>query len=61
MILLFTMTWKLICRSSYYAFKSVRNTNVNLNLKKCAFMVYSKVIIGFIISKEAKLLNPKKL
>ncbi len=31
--LLFIVTWRLICRSSYYAFKSVRNTNVNLNLK----------------------------
>jgi hypothetical protein len=33
----------------------------NLNLDKCAFMVFSRMILGFIISKEGKLPNPKKI
>jgi len=32
-----------------------------LNPNKCAFMVFSRMILGFIISKEGKLLNPKKI
>jgi hypothetical protein len=34
---------------------------INLNPKKCTFMVFSGVIMGFIISKEGKLLNLKKI
>ncbi len=34
---------------------------INLNPKKCAFMVFSGMILGFIISKEGKLLDPKKI
>jgi hypothetical protein len=30
-------------------------------LNKCAFMVFSGMILGFIISKEGKLLDPKKI
>jgi hypothetical protein len=42
-------------------FQKCKEYNININSKKCAFMVFSKVIIGFIVSKEAKLLNPKKI
>jgi hypothetical protein len=32
-----------------------------VNLNKYAFMVFSRMILGFIISKEGKLLDPKKI
>jgi hypothetical protein len=31
------------------------------NLDKCAFMGFLGLIMGFIVSKEGKLLNPKKI
>jgi hypothetical protein len=33
----------------------------NLNFKNYAFMVFSRIILRFIVSKEGKLLNPKKI
>jgi hypothetical protein len=32
-----------------------------MNLDKCAFMVFSGMILGFIVFKEKKLLDPKKI
>jgi hypothetical protein len=40
-------------------FQKCREYDINLNLEKCAFMVFSRMILGFIISKR-KLLDPKK-
>jgi hypothetical protein len=34
---------------------------ISLNLKKCAFIVYSKTTLRFIISKKGKTHNPKKI
>jgi hypothetical protein len=34
---------------------------INMNLNKCAFMVFLRKILGFIVSKEGKLLDPKKI
>ncbi len=34
---------------------------ISLNLEKCAFMVYFRTIIGFIVSKEGKTNNPKTI
>jgi len=34
---------------------------INLNPNKCAFMVFSRMILGFIILKEGKLPNLKKI
>jgi hypothetical protein len=34
---------------------------INLNPKKCAFMIFSRMILGFIVSKEGKIPNPKKI
>jgi hypothetical protein len=34
---------------------------ISLNLEKCAFMVFSWLILGFIVSKEGKILDPKKV
>jgi hypothetical protein len=33
----------------------------NLNPNKCAFMVFLSMILGFIVPKEGKLLDPKKI
>jgi hypothetical protein len=42
-------------------FQKCRKYKINLNPKKCAFMVLYGVIIGFIISRECKLPSPKKI
>jgi hypothetical protein len=34
---------------------------IDLNLEKCMFLVYFKVILGYIVSKEGKLVNLKKI
>jgi hypothetical protein len=34
---------------------------ISLNLDKSAFMVFSRMILGFIISKKGKLSYPKKI
>jgi hypothetical protein len=42
-------------------FQKCRKYGVSLNPDKCAFMVFSRMILGFIISKEGKLPGPKKI
>jgi hypothetical protein len=42
-------------------FQKCKEYDINLNPKKCAFMVFSKMILGFIFSKEGKQPNPKKI
>jgi hypothetical protein len=50
------VTWKLrLC------FQKCGKYGISLNPNKCAFMVFSRMILGFIVSKERKLLNPKKI
>jgi hypothetical protein len=34
---------------------------INLNWDKCAFMVFSRTILGFIVSKEGEIMDPKKV
>ncbi len=34
---------------------------IYLNLEKCMFLAYFKVILGYIVSKERKLLDIKKI
>jgi hypothetical protein len=34
---------------------------ISLNLNKCAFMVFLGMILAFIVSKEGKLLDPKRI
>ncbi len=41
--------------------KNYKEYGISLNLNNCAFMVFSWMILGFIISKEGKLLDPKKV
>ncbi len=42
-------------------FQKCKEYGISLNPKKCAFMVFSGMILGFIVSKEVKLLDPKKI
>ncbi len=42
-------------------FQKCREYDINMNREKCAFMVFSRMILGFIVSKEGKLSNPKKI
>jgi hypothetical protein len=42
-------------------FKKCKEYIISFNPKKCAFMVFSRLILGFIVSKEGKIPNPKKI
>jgi hypothetical protein len=42
-------------------FQKHKEYGINLNLDKCGFMVFSRMILGFIVSKERKLPNLKKI
>ncbi len=41
-------------------FQKCKKYGISLNPNKCAFMVFSRMILGFIVLKK-KLLNPKKI
>jgi hypothetical protein len=60
MILLFLMTCPLILKNSK-CFLKCREYGISLNLDKCAFMLCSWTILGFIVSKEGKIFNPKNV
>jgi hypothetical protein len=42
-------------------FDKCREFNISLNLKKCMFLMHSCVILGYVVSKEDKLLDLKKI
>jgi hypothetical protein len=42
-------------------FQKCKEFGVSMNLDKCAFMVFSKMVLGFIVSKEGKLPYLKKI
>jgi hypothetical protein len=42
-------------------FPKCKKYKISFNIDKCAFMVFSRLILGFIISKEGKSLNPVKV
>jgi hypothetical protein len=42
-------------------FQKCKEYGNSLNLDKCAFMVFLGMILSFIVSKEGKLQNPKKI
>jgi hypothetical protein len=42
-------------------FLKCREFGINLNPNKCAFMVFLGTILGFIISKEGKVMDPQKV
>jgi hypothetical protein len=42
-------------------FDKCHEFDINLNLKKCMFLVYSRVILGYVVSKARKLPDPKKI
>jgi hypothetical protein len=56
----FTMYMESHLQKFKLCFQKCREYGISLNLDKCAFMVFSKMILGFIVSKEGKLLDTKK-
>jgi hypothetical protein len=42
-------------------FQKCREYGINLNPNKCAFMLFSRMILGFIVSKEGKPLDLQKI
>jgi hypothetical protein len=42
-------------------FDKCKEFDISLNLKKCMFMVHSCIILGYVVSKEGKLPNLKKI
>jgi hypothetical protein len=42
-------------------FQKCRKYRINLNPEKCAFMVFSRLILRFIVAKEGKTPNLKKV
>jgi hypothetical protein len=42
-------------------FLKCREFGISLNSDKCAFMVFSRTILGFIMSNKGKIMNPKKV
>ncbi len=42
-------------------FQKCKYYKINLNLEKCAFMVFSRLILGFIIIEEGKIPDPTKI
>jgi hypothetical protein len=41
-------------------FQKCKEYKINLNLEKCAFMVFLRLILRFIVSKKGKISDPKK-
>jgi hypothetical protein len=42
-------------------FSKCQEFDIDLNLEKCMILVYFKVILGYVVSKEGKLLDLKKI
>jgi hypothetical protein len=42
-------------------FLKCREFGISLNPNKCTFMVFLRTIIGFIVSKKGKVMDPKKV
>jgi hypothetical protein len=42
-------------------FLKCREFGINMNLDKCAFMMFSRTILGFMVSKKGKVMDLKKV
>ncbi len=42
-------------------FLKCKKFGISLTLDKCAFMLFSKTILSFIVSKKGKVMDPKKV
>lgn len=45
----------------WLCFEKCQEYSISLNLKTCMFLVFSNMILGFIVYREGKLLDPKKI
>jgi hypothetical protein len=43
-----------------FCFQKCKEYKINLNPKKCVFMVFSRLILRFTVSREGKILELKK-
>ncbi len=56
------MTWTIShLQKLIFCFKKWKEYGISLNPNKCAFMVFSRMNLGFITSKEGKPLDPNKI
>jgi hypothetical protein len=42
-------------------FNKCKEFRISLNLEKCMFLMHSNIILGYVVSKEGKLLDPKEI
>jgi hypothetical protein len=42
-------------------FQKCNKYTISLNPEKCAIMIFSRLTLGFIVSKKGKIPNPKKV
>jgi hypothetical protein len=42
-------------------FFKCREFGISLNSNKCAFKVFSRTILGFLVSRKGKIMDPKKV
>jgi hypothetical protein len=42
-------------------FFKCREFGISLSLDKCAFKVFSRTVLGFLVSKKGKIMDPKKV
>jgi hypothetical protein len=42
-------------------FDKFQELSISLNLDKCMFLVYSRIVLGYVVSKEGKLSNLKEI
>jgi hypothetical protein len=42
-------------------FDKSREFGISLNLEKCMFLMHLSIIMGYVVSKESKLLDSKKI
>jgi hypothetical protein len=61
MTLWFSMIYQLTFEKLKKCFLKCREFGISLNLNKCAFMVFSRTILGFMVFKENKVMDPKKV
>jgi hypothetical protein len=45
----------------WICFDKCKEFGISLNLEKCMFFMHSNIILRYVVSKEGKLLDPKKI
>ncbi len=45
----------------FKCFFKCRKFGISMNLNKCAFMAFSRIVLGFIVSKKGRVMDAKKI